>query len=160
MRTQKIGLNVIKFYDDVESLPIKRHQRFSKFLMIDNDIGDSFADYNKRTLKAISYLKHDKRDDAIQELSNRRQMVYNSFMEYSPRGRALALLVYSINGKVYKDISSSGLDKVLDDLDMIGFNKKLVDQVVDEVKKKPIKNLYYRFLASFQREKSTETIVT
>lgn len=126
----------IEIYNSAEDMPIKRYQRFNKMLMIDNEVGSSFQDFDARSLKAIEYLKKGLMNEAIQELENRRQMVYNAFMEYSPKGRALAILIHSIDGEVYKDFSADSLDRVLDKLDKIGFSHTQSEETVAEVKKK------------------------
>ena len=136
MKTIKIGDNVLKFYDNPETMPMRRYQRFNKFLMMHNEIGSDFADFNKRSLKTIDYLKKGMLSEAVKELDNRRLLVFNSFMEYSPIGQALAILVHSINGKEKKGITSEDLEEVISELEGIGFTKGQTDKVVHEVKKK------------------------
>ena len=76
------------------------------------------------------------RGEALKELGNFRQMVYNSFMEYSPRGLALALLVDKIDGEEMRDITATGLQKVLDRLEELGVTYSQASAKVEEVKKK------------------------
>ena len=145
MKKVQIRENEITFYSSAEEMPIRRYQRFNKFLMMDNEIGSDFEDFNKRGAKAVSLLKNKMIDEAVIELENRRMMVYNAFMEYSPQGRALAILVYSINGKVIENYTSDILDDVLKELDEIGFTKSQSETTTDEVKKKSKKN--YQFIS-------------
>lgn len=128
--------SVVKFFDTPETMPMRRYQRFNKFLMIENEVGSDFADFDKRSQKAISFLKQGLVKEALQELQNRRQLVYNAFTEYSPKDRALAILVHSIDGVEYKDFSKSGLDAILDRLNEIEFSHEQSSTTVDEVKKK------------------------
>lgn len=128
--------NIVELYDSAEVLPIKRYQRFNKYLMIDNEVGSCFEDFDKRTMKIIELLKKDLKNEAVIEMENRRQMVFNSYENYSPKNLALAILVYSINGVVFNDYSESKLDEIVNELDKIGFTKILMDQEIDEVKKK------------------------
>lgn len=159
MREEKCGGSVIKFFDTPESMPMRRYRRFNKFLMVENEVGNDFADYEKRTQKAISFVKQGMIKEALQELSNRRQMVFNAFAEYSPRDRALAILVHSIDGVEYRDYSKTGLDEILNRLEEIGFTNKQSTEVVDEVKKKSKRNWRFTFLRSSkaQVQKSTPT---
>lgn len=136
MQLVEINGHRIQLYNNAESLPMKRYQRFNKFLMLDNEVGSDFADFNKRSIKAIEFLKKDMKDQAVLEMENRRQMVYNAYMHYSPRDRALAILVHSIDDKVYTDYSKDGLDEVIDKLDEIGFTRGQVTETVTQVKKK------------------------
>jgi len=136
MKTIKLGKHVVEIFDSPEDFPMKRYQRFNKFLAKDCEIGSDFSDFNKRSLKTIEYLKKDMKDAAIKELENRRMMVYNAFMEFSPKNNALAILVHSIDGVIKKDISSDGLEKILSELDEIGFTQKISNEITIEVKKK------------------------
>lgn len=136
MRVVKVGESVVEFFDSPDEMPMRRYQRFNKFVMIDNEVGSNFEDYNRRTMKGIELLKKNLVTEAIQEFSNRRQMVFNSFEGYSPKGRALAILVHSIDGDVFNDYSKGSLDKIEDKLNEIGFSYKLTEETVREVKKK------------------------
>ncbi|AHK11384.1 tail assembly chaperone [Flavobacterium sp. phage 1/32] len=135
----------IIFYDSPENLPIKRFQRFNKYVLIDVEVGQSFEDYDQRTHKAVAFLRKDMKEEAIKELENRRQMVYNAFEEYSPKHYALALMVKSINGQVFTDITEKGLEEVLIKLDEIGYTQKELELDLSEVKKKiyDVLEMYY-----------------
>jgi len=146
----------IEFYDSAEDLPIRRYQKFNKFLMIDNEVGSDFIDFNKRTAKAVDFLRNKMLEQAVQELENRRQMVYNSFMEYAPRDRALAILVRSIDGKLVSEFSADALDEVIDKLDSLELSKMKADQIVDESKKKIEKELEMYFPEQFKRSGQLE----
>ena len=104
--------------------------------MIDNEVGSSISDYDKRMQKAIKFLNSDLKPEALKELENNRQNVFNCLSEYTPRNKALVVLVKSIDGKKYHGIDSETLKEVELDLDRIGFTKKMMDEVIDEVKKK------------------------
>jgi hypothetical protein len=45
-------------------------------------------------------------------------------------------MVYSIDGVVYEDFQEPTLNKILDKLEEIGFNKSDLDNTVETVKKK------------------------
>lgn len=136
MKVLDVKGHKVNLYNGAEDMPMKRYQRFNKFLMLSNEVGSDFADFNRRSIKAVEFLKKEMVKEAIQELENRRQMVYNAFMEYSPSGRALAILVHSIDDVVYNDISADGLQIVIDKLDEIGFTQNETVSNVDAVKKK------------------------
>ena len=132
----KVGSHTVEFYDSPETLPIIRYQKFNKYLMIDNEVGSSIADYDKRMQKAIRFLNSDLKSEAVKELENNRQNVYNCLTEYVPKGKALAILVKSINGKRYHDIESETLKKIESELNRIGFTQKMMEDAIIEVKKK------------------------
>lgn len=145
MKVIEHGKHTIEFFDSPEEMTMRRYQRFNKFLMIANEVGSDFEDYNARTNKAIKYLQNGFIDKAVQELENRRQMVFNAFQEYDPSGRALACLVHSINGVVYSDFTKNGLNQILNHLEEIGFTKKQADETTLEVKKKSKMRLVFSF---------------
>ena len=126
----------VEFFDTAEKMTMKRYNRFNKYIMVDNEVGSDFAAFNKRLSKAIQFLTKKMTTEAVKELGNFRQMVYNAFMEYSPKGMALALLVHKIDGEEQKDITASGLNKVLDRLEELGITQEFVNSEVLEVKKK------------------------
>lgn len=157
MKTTEINGVIVKTYDNPEELPMRRYQRFNKFLMIENEVGSTFEDYKKRSEQEIAYLRNGMIQEAIQELSNRTQMVYNAFMEYSPKGRAMAILVHSIGGTIYKDYTASGLDAILDDLENIGLSQKIATEIVDETKKK-IETALTKYFPSKFKETKIDTL--
>lgn len=132
----KIKEHEVEIFDSAEKMPMKRFNRFNKFIMIDNEVGNDFADFNARLSKAIAFFKKGMQSEGVGELENWRQMVYNSFTEYSPKGMALAILVHKIDGEEYNDITANGLQKVLDKLDEIGFTEEQATNTVADVKKK------------------------
>jgi len=136
MKKIKLENEVVEFYDSPETMSIERYQKFNKFIMIDNEVGSSISDYDKRMQKAIKFVSSDLKKEALQELENNRQNVYNCLNEYTPRNKAVALLVKSIGKKKYKKIDSGTLKEIEYELDRIGFTKKMMDEVIDEVKKK------------------------
>ena len=159
MRSEKIGNHTIQFFDSAENMPMKRYQKFNKFLAKDNEIGSDFSDFNQRSLKAIEYLKKDMKDEAVKELENRRMMVFNAFKEYSPKHNSLAILVHSIDGQIYTDVSTDGLQEIIDKLDEIGFTQEQVKETVSQVKKNYFQNLKSTIKASLGVPKVLSTIL-
>lgn len=136
MKEINIKGHKVEIYDTAERMTMKRYQRFNKFIMIDNEVGSEFKEFNSKLAKAIKFFKKGMKNEGVAELENWRQMVYNAFTEYSPKGMALALLVHKIDGKEYNDITSGGLQKVIDKLEEIGFTQETATNTVSEVKKK------------------------
>ncbi len=126
----------IEVYDSSESLPMKRFNKLNKYIMIGSEVGVTFEDYDQRTVKTMALLQKGLVKEAMQEINNRRQAVFNAFKEYSPKDRAFAVLVKRIDNVRYNDISSSGLDLVLDHLERIGLSHIKSMETLTEVKKK------------------------
>jgi hypothetical protein len=145
MKTIEFKKHRIEIFSSIEDLPIKRYQKFNKFLMIDNEVGSTFEDYDIRTQKAIELLSKNLKDEAIIELENRRLAVFNSYNEYSPVGFAFAILVKKIDDQEFSDYSDDGLNRIIETLDKIGFSFKELTENVQEIKKKidDAKKLYF-----------------
>lgn len=150
----KVGKHEVELYDSVHNLPILRFQRFNKYLMQSCDIGNTFEDFDTSTQKTVQFLKKKMLTEAINEMENRRQTVFNAFNEFTPMGKALAVLVKRINKEHFYDFSPNSLDRVLVKLDNIGFSYSEAIEKVNEVKKKSIWNWAFIFGRSSQR---TET---
>ena len=112
----------VEVYDNSQNIPILRFQKLNKYTMMQNEIGSTFADYDARTAKTLQFLQKKMVPEAIAELVNQRQTVFNSYNEYSPHGKAFAALVKSIDGKQYDGISSGDLDEILEHLNKIGLS--------------------------------------
>lgn len=141
----------IELYDNTQNLPVLRFQKFNKYIMLANEVGNTFADYDARTAQALRFLQKDMVAEAIGELNNRRQAVFNAFNEYSPQGRAFAILVKAIDGKKYTGISPDELDEVIRHLEKIGVPHGMTLDKLAEIKKKSNWNLRSIFHNIFQR---------
>jgi len=142
----------IELFDNTQNLPILRFQKFNKYMMIANEIGNTFHDYDARTAKALQFLQKEMVPEAMQELNNRRQAVFNAYNEFSPKGKAFAVLVKKIDDKRYDGISPDELDEVLKHLDKIGLGYLDSLEAVEKVKKNS--KLNYKFTT---RNTSQET---
>jgi len=142
----------IELYESTQDLPILRFQKFNKYVMIANEVGNTFEDYDQRTVKALSFLQKEMVPEAIQELSNRRQTVFNAFNEFSPKSKAFAVLVKRIDSKYYDGYSPGELDEVLKHLDRIGLSYVNSMETLNDVKKNSKWNFKYIFRRIFQRE--------
>ena len=133
----KHGKHEIEIFDSIHNLPILRFQRFNKYQMIASEVGNTFADYDQRTLKALQFLQKGMKDEAIQELENRRQTVFNAFNEFTPVGKSFAILVKRIDNVVYDTFSPDDLDRCLLHLEKIGLGTKEAIETLQEVQKIP-----------------------
>lgn len=148
----KINGHTIVLHDNTQNLPILKFQKLNKYMMISNEVGNTFEDYDARMAKALSFLQKDMVSEAIQELSNQRQMVFNAFNEYTPKGKAFAVLVKSIDGIEYKGTSPSDFDKVLEHLNDIGFGQADSVEKLLELKKKLDLELQVYFPSIFKNQ--------
>lgn len=130
--------HVISLYDGIENLPIVLFSKIQKFQLIENGIGNTIGDFDKHFEQIIDFLKHDKKDKAIKELSNTRHLFWHSLNEVNPSHLGFCCLIKSINGKEIKDYSDRSLEKIKDKLSEIGLTQKLLQE--QDLKKKSMTN--------------------
>ena len=148
----------IELFDSIQNLPILRFQKFNKYQMIDSEIGNDFNDYDRRTEKALAFLHKGMVNEAILELNNRRQTVFNAYNEFSPRGKSFAVLVKRIDGKVYEGYAPDDLDLILQHLEDIGFDMNATLNSMEQVKKKIETELVVYFPTYFPKNSKNETV--
>lgn len=149
----------IEIYDSIQNLPILRFQKFNKYQMIASEVGNDFLDYEKRTEQALKFLKSGMINEAIQELNNRRQAVWNAYNEFTPLGRAFAVLVRRIDNVKYEEYSPDDLDRILLHLNNIGVDVETSLNQLKEVKKKIETELVVYFPLYFQKNSNKEQSV-
>ena len=132
----KHGKHEIELFDSIHNLPILRFQRFNKYQMQSVEIGSTFADYDDRTSKILQFLQKKMVKEAIEEMENRRQTVFNAFNDFSPSGKTLAILVKRIDKKEYNTFAPDDLDRCLKHLERIGLGTTDAMDHMKEVKKK------------------------
>lgn len=141
----------IELYDSIHNLRILRFQRFNKYQMIASEIGNTFEDYDERTKKVLNFMNKKMYVEAIQELENRRQTVFNAYNEFTPIGKSFAILVKRIDDVRYNDFSPDDLDRCLIHLNRIGVDYETLTKKLSEVKKKSKPNWLFIIRNFFQR---------
>lgn len=131
----KVGKNRIELYDSAENLNIVRYQKLNKYLMLSNEVGSNFDDYDHRLKKTLQYLNNDMTDKAKNEIQNSRQALFNIKQEFSPQLKALAILVKRINNKTYDSMDPTILKEVEDSIKKMVTYKKMTE-ALEFVKKK------------------------
>ena len=104
--------HTLVLYDSIENLPIHLFSKMQKYQMIENGIGKNIGDLDTRLKSTIDYLKHDKNDKAIKELSNLRMLFYNSLQEVDPSHLSFCCMVQSIDGQPVVDYSEEYLERM------------------------------------------------
>ena len=134
MKEIRLGSHKLKIFDSIEELPIVRHHKFSKMMLIDAHIGADLSDFDAHVERIIRYIKSNKNDLAVKELANLRQNIFFIQSEISPKHLAFAALVYSIDGKAVTDLSDEALREIVKCLSDVPV--KEIEKVIDESKKK------------------------
>lgn len=108
MVTKVLNNHKVVFYDGIEDLPIKQFHRYSKYTLIEGNIGDTIEDIDKHITRVMNFLGDEKK--ARQELMNLRQCLYAVATEQDFHNKATLCLVKSVDGKEWTDFSDDGLD--------------------------------------------------
>jgi len=136
MKKVTIKKHEVLFFDSPRELPIRSYAKYNKHMMVQMEVGNDIADYDKRMQRANGYLASEDIKSAVVELTNQRQSIHNALTEYAPENMALASMVYSIDGKEVARKTDEDLDAIIDQLDSIGFTKALLDETLEYLKKK------------------------
>lgn len=124
MRDLKIGKHNLRIYDSIEELPIVRHHKFSKLMLIDAHVGSDISDFDAHLERVFRYIETGKTDLAKKELMILRQNVFFIQSEVSPKNLAFAALVHTIDGVENNDLSDEALKALV---------AKLSDSTVGEL---------------------------
>ena len=110
--------------------------------MIASDVGSDFADFDMRIKRIREFVNSDLKDEALKELVNFKQSLFNGLNEISPANSALAVLVKSIDGKKVEVNTGAEIDYVMGVLENHHFTKEQRDKKTSEVKKKNRKRTF------------------
>lgn len=134
MRELKIGKHTLKIYDSIEELPVVRHHKFNKLMLIDAHIGSDISDFDAHLERVFRYIRSNKLDLAEKELMILRQNVFFIQTGVSPKHLAFASLVKTIDGKENSDLTDEALKEIVAKLSDVTVGE--LDTVIEESKKK------------------------
>lgn len=117
----------IKYYEDIESMPVKNFLAFNERVLIDNGIGSDIYDYDQKQKALYGYISTDNKEALLQELNNKRQLFFNIQNKVSPKVSALSVLVKSFKGQPVDIHDEDVMDKI---------NDYLMSQPVSEIYEK------------------------
>lgn len=153
MITSKINNHTIEIFDSIDDLPIRRFQKYNKYMLIDSGVGSDLQDVLDHIDRAMKYIKASP-NMAITELNNMRQALYLVSEEMSPKYMAFAVLVNKIDGEPADDLTDAGLRRVLETLNEA--KKGWLDGIINSVKKKMDKELTLYFPGKFEDASTKE----
>jgi hypothetical protein len=126
---------VIEYFESTEDLPVKRFQRFNKYLMKDADVGADCDGLLRRMASLSKFIEHDMKSKAVKELSNLEYCIFNAMNEQSPKTLAHAVMIKKLDGVLQVDYSEEGLKRLADKVGEF-VTKKRMDSIVETLKKK------------------------
>lgn len=140
MKIIELSGNKIELYDDIKELSIKRYRTFQKYLMIDIGIGSSMDDVMKHFEKLHFFLSSKKVDFAIKEAENLHFAFHELLGEIDYKCYCFCCLIHTINGEKIDNFSEEYLDSIVEKLDEFGFTQQMIEDYLDQIKKKLITN--------------------
>lgn len=154
MKKATIGSHVVEYYDAIEDLPIRRYHKFNKMLLVDVGIGGDLLDADGHIERASRFMQVGQVKEAKTELENLRGNLYMIQSEVSPKFRAFAALIVSVDGVLFDDFSDDGVERVLNMLQDTHVSQ--VTATLEAVKKKISQELEAYFPRLFESVEAKE----
>lgn len=142
--------HVVKLYDEIKEMPIRRAHEFNKLLLQDAGIGSDMESVGRHFSMFHSLIKTDKKAELMQEATNLHNNLFFIIQGLNIRSYCFASLVAEIDGRKYNDLSTSGAEKTVEALEKVGLRNEHVTDLLDELKKKLIMNLEPLFLVGLE----------
>ena len=136
MNTRKINNHIVNYYDSIEDMSSSRYFAFNDMCIVDAGIGSDLESVDRHIDKISEFIKHEKGAEATHRLLHMKQNIYFVAKRLSPEFMSFAALVHSIDGKEYNDMTTTGLKRVVKDLEKVGFTVGMYRKVLNAVKKK------------------------
>ena len=140
MKTVVLGKHKVTLYDSIDELPIKRFHVYNRMLLVDAGIGSDIADFDNHIERAIRYHNQGDKENFAKEFENLRQNVYLILNQQNTEHLSFACLVTQVDDTACNDLSTDGLQKVLEMLgdvskgsmteEMTSVKKKIDDELV------------------------------
>ena len=99
-------------YADIEQLTAEKFSKVNKYWMLDDELGNSFADIDRIHMTRL-ILSLDDKEKAKKVIDNMRVLIHNIINEVNPESLAFACLIHSIDGVEIKDMSDENLKRTL-----------------------------------------------
>lgn len=138
----------VALYASAEEMPIKRYNKFQKYLLVESGVGSDVESAGRHLSKLFEFIGGSMKDESLVEAKN---LFYNFYMiqqEENLPAMALACLVASIDEEPVVDLSEENLKVIVEKLSFFGFTQKEVKARIDEIKKKIASELK-RYVPSF-----------
>lgn len=146
--------NVINVYESIKELPIERHHEFQKLVLQDLGIGSDLDAVAKHFSVFHNLLVNNKSGDALMEAKNLHNAFFYILEGINIKSFCFVVMVESINGEKFNDLSESGIKKHIKKISQSGLTQGMVDDVVEDLKKKLKANFEPIFLINTETQGS------
>jgi len=140
MREAHIKGHRVTVYDSIEETNIVRFQKFNQFVLIDAGIGSDLESISRHLNTILTYNKAGEKEQVERAALTMHQAISLVMKGDNPKIKSFAAMVHSING-VPTELTETGINHTITQLNRIGFKIGDVWQMLAEVKKKLIRKL-------------------
>lgn len=140
MKVLQLKRGKVVLYDSIKEMPIDLFAAFQKYLIQDLGIGSTVEDVQKRLGTLYKYLGAKMIPEAGQESANLFQSIFLAINKVTIRHICFACWVHSIDDVEVTDYSESNLLRVRDQLGRIGVTQGMVNEILEDLKKKLTEN--------------------
>ena len=139
MITITAGDKTIELYGSIKELPVRRYKLMQQYLLQESGIGSDISAIDDRLSRTVNFLENSKPDEAKEELINLRYAMFSAISGLDYKSKAFSCLVCRVNDQLFTDMSSEGLERLVEILDALPVEE--IEKHWDGVKKKLIPNL-------------------
>jgi hypothetical protein len=148
----------VEFYETIGELPMRRLNEFNIHLSQDAGIGSTLTDWDERMAAIDVAISSGSLENTMRERYNSRLGLYLLFEHINTKARALADVVYSVNGQ---RVASNTEDEMMEvhHLLSIWMSDNQAREVADELKKKFNNELMVAFPTLFPDTEEVEFFI-
>ena len=144
----------IELYGSIKEMPIERFNELNKLATIDMGVGSTLQDFNQHFSKLHSFLKNDKKNDALLEMSNIYQNFFYAINKISIWSYSFCAFIKSIDGEEYDKTEISDHRETIQRLSNKGLTVDQCQSTIDEVKKNLIQSFASTFLVDIASQET------
>lgn len=138
----------VVLYSSIKEMPVDLAKKFQRQLLQDLGIGNTIEDVDDHLARLMQYVSQDKKTETIEELKNLRFNLFTQLSEWSFKSLAFGCLIQSVNDQPVLDYSEDGLQVLISKLSEVGLTVSMVEEELEDIKKKLIRNGNYIFPTS------------
>jgi len=157
VKTLKYNGHKIRYFDSIIDLPIRRFQLYNLYVAMDSEIGSDVDQFDQKALRLSKLIATDPKAAQLL-LANMRQSIRFIMGNISPKMKAFAVLVYSIDGEPVEesDLAGDGIEAIIDRLNKRRFSFGMLVEALKSVKKNFSREFETFFPSTFDDARTKE----
>lgn len=136
MRTIQLGTHTVTLHNSAKELPANRYSQHQKYCLLDIGVGSDSGSIERHFERLDKFIASAMVAEAAEERTNLHFNLFYQLQEVNFKGLAFACLVHEIDGVPLTDFSEENLQKVIDTLSEFGLSQTILENELDQVKKK------------------------